>query len=295
MNHTVLHIASKQSNAEIVEYLLREGTQLSDKDSTGRSALYDLVCSAESSEDKCIFFFSKSLSDEYVQDAIRADIQRTSAPTDPQNEKDDETILHVIAANGLTPLVSKFYTYFTGEIQKDRKGDTVLHTAARNKHFKTLKELIEQIEEKSPPSLKNFLNKPDEEGERVLHLVCKHADRETVQYLINKGADLDVQDHTGNTPLHDMVDKAAADESPDEYFKVWKVVIENVVGWWCTKLGVNRPYKSNHDYKLYQRDALYYLRSEIPNEQYLSVIQLAATKGLVKLVKEIIWVDEVFV
>ena len=59
--------------------------------------------------------------------------------------------------------------------------------------------------------------------ERVLHIVCKHANADTagehgsiVQYLIRKGAKLEVKDNTGNTPLHDLVDQAAMDESSDK-------------------------------------------------------------------------------
>ena len=116
-----------------------------------------------------------------------------------------------------------------------------------------------------------------------------------IRYLIKKGADLEAQDETGNTPLHDLVDKAAAGEAVEEYIKVWRVVVENAVSWWCSKLEMTQKYKSSPEYKTYQRDAVYFLRSEIPNDQNLSVIQLAATKGLVRLVKEMIWVEGVFV
>ena len=44
--------------------------------------------------------------------------------------------------------------------------------------------------------------------------------------MSQKGADPDVQDKNGNTPLHDMVDKCAMDESLDKYLKIWQKTVE---------------------------------------------------------------------
>ena len=289
---TVLYIASKEGKKEVVEFLLKEGARLSDTDETGHSALYQLICSIDSSTDKCIELIN-NLTDQYIEEAIESEKQTS--------ERRSETILHVIAANGLTPLVNKFA--FVDFDQKDFNGDTVLHTAVRNRRFETLKEIVRVYEEKPDKhdknegdvNLKDLLNAEDADGETVLHLACKLADVKIIQYLIKKGSDLEAQDQTDNTPLHDLVDKAATDEAIDKYIDVWKVLIENVVAWWCSKLQLPQKYKSSFEYKTYQRDAVYYLRSEIPNDRNLSVIQLAATKGLVRLVREMIWVEGVFV
>ena len=318
---TVLYVASKHGNVDIVEFLLREGvrsrSKLSETDNSGHSALYQLVCSIESTTDKCIGFV-KNLDDEYVKNAIQTESKntkenlnestkenenesaeknkskRTEEKKSDGTEKNDETMLHVIAANGLTPLVKKFN--FVDFKQKDSNNDTALHTAARHKHFDTLKEIIDVFEETHEASLKKLLNDNDKDGETVLHIACKMADVEMIQYLLKKGADLEAQDKTGNTPLHDLVDKAATAESAvEKYIEVWRIVVENAVSWWCSKLDLTQKYKSSSEYKNYQRDAVYYLRSEIPNDQNLSVVQLAATKGLVSLVKEMIWVEGVFV
>ena len=97
-------------------------------------------------------------------------------------------------------------------------------------------------------------------------------------------------------PLHDLVAKAASDESNmGKVINMWQAVIDNVVFGWCKKYSLTMPSVTHPDYRMYQRDALYYLRSEIPNEDQLSVIQLAATRGLAKFVREMIWVEKVFV
>ena len=117
-----------------------------------------------------------------------------------------------------------------------------------------------------------------------------------VKYLISTRADLALRDKTDNTPLHGLVAKAASDESNmGEVINMWQVIADNVVFWWCKKYSLPMPSITDPDHKTYQRDALYYLRSEIPNKDQLSVIQFAATRGLAKFVKEMIWVEKVFV
>ena len=96
----------------------------------------------------------------------------------------------------------------------------------------------------------------------------------------------------------------------DEFITIWQNVVDIAVFWWRKKHTLNIPrvistnngdvidkyyLKIDKDYRTYQRDALYYLRSEIPNKDNLSVIQLAAARGLVRVVREMIWVDNVFV
>ena len=273
-DQTILHLASKRGNVRVVEFLIKEGIY-----STG---LYDLICSIETSEDRRIQDVN-DLPDEFVKDT-----------KDTKLKSKSNTIQHVIAANGLTPLVKKFS--FVDVSKKDRNGDTALHTAARNKNFETLQQIINTYEDMHGESkLKTLIDKEDTDGETVLHIVCKLAHAETVQFLIKKGADLEAQDKTGNTPLHDLVDKAATDEAIDKYIDVWKIFVDNVHRWWRSKLKLKHLDKFSPEYKTYQRDAIYHLRSEILNNQNLSVIQLAATKGLVRLVKEMIWVEDVFV
>ena len=135
---TVLYVASKQGNVDIVEFLLTEGANLTERDSAGNSALYQLVCSIESNSDKCVDLVN-SLDDEYVKKAIQGESEST--------KKDGETMLHVIAANGLTGLVQKFD--FVDFKQIDNNKDTALHTAARHKHFNTMKEIISVFEQKT--------------------------------------------------------------------------------------------------------------------------------------------------
>ena len=132
------------------------------------------------------------------------------------------------------------------------------------------------------------------DGETCLHVAMKCSSKEMVKLLISKCGDLAIQDKTTkNTPLHNLVERAASDESNmAEVLNIWQIVVDNAASWWCEKY--NLKSYNEQDNKIYQRDALYYLRSEIPNKDKLSVIQLAAARGLVRFVGEMIWTENVF-
>ena len=82
---TVLHIASKQGNVKMVEHLLREGADLSTKNKTGHSALYELVCSIESPADKGVELVN-NLADSYVQNVIKG-IRKACRKNDNEGDK----------------------------------------------------------------------------------------------------------------------------------------------------------------------------------------------------------------
>ena len=280
----ILQIASKQGKAyyKIVEYIVENyHGQLPKGDDDEHTILYDLLCAATENDQTDIQNIIKCLSDECLKNTVK--------------RAEDEPIWHVIAANGLTLLVDEQKFQIIEKYRNDKRGDTILHTAARNKRWATLERFVRTFDGESQ-KLQRFLNKKDKDKETVLHLAFKHTEQiSVIQTLVQKGADLAAKDKDGNTPLHDLVEKAATDENIDKYIEVWKVLVDNVVCWWCLKFEMKLPYKSEDIYRIYQRDALYYLRSEVTNKEGLSVIEFAAAEGIVRIVKEMIWVEGVFV
>ena len=294
----ILQAASEKGKGyqKLVNYLVKEldvdVLPSSHEHDDEHSTIYNLLCCTTESNQAVIEPVIRR-STEYLKTSLKRVNSEDTKNSDKLECSEDEPILHVVAANGLTSFIDTFQ--FIDKCGTDLKGDTILHTAARNRQYATLENFISNYEGESR-KLSEFLNEKDNEHETVLHIVCKNAERvETIQMLIQRGADLSMKDKDGNTPLHDLIEKAATDEEIDKYITVWKSVVDNVVVWWCSKLNMKQPYKSDDTYKIYQRDALYYLRSVVTNDKGLSVIQFAANKGLVKLVKEMIWVDEVFV
>ena len=54
----------------------------------------------------------------------------------------------------------------------------------------------------------------------MLHLVMKQGNAEVVAQLIRSGCDLELKDKAGNTPLHDLIEKAAEVEDVHKYVAV---------------------------------------------------------------------------
>ncbi len=52
------------------------------------------------------------------------------------------------------------------------------------------------------------INQQTDSGETLLHLVVKQFEHVYIEQIVEHGADLDVKDNIGNTPLHDLALKA---------------------------------------------------------------------------------------
>ena len=94
MENTPLRTASQYGHADIVGYLLEKDTN-----SSADSVLYDLVCSIETDQDDRV---------KDISTLPRAYVERSVKERSKKQDKNTETILHVVAANGLTSLVETF-------------------------------------------------------------------------------------------------------------------------------------------------------------------------------------------
>ena len=79
------------------------------------------------------------------------------------------------------------------------------------------------------------------------------------------------------------------------FIKIWKVVVDKAVRWWCIRQPVEEPAFGSKEFLELQRKAVYYLRSCIKNECGLSVLQYAADRGLTKCVQTMLSTKDVFV
>ena len=305
-----LHEAARRGQTEAAVYILENFQKAlnNDVNEQGETFIDVALRIAQINPERSITFIqevNQKISLKKVYEIISPTNHRSTGkgdqPDGPGEEKEVGTLLHKIAACGFSKLVSCFD--FLGWEKEDEKGNTVFHKAASHGRLGTLQELVRLGERQGANritsqdmKLKDVINHKNSDGETCLHVAMKSLDSEIVKFLIYNRADLDVQDLTENTPLHDLVAKAASDESNiGEFIKIWKVVVDNIVLWWCRKYGLKTPSITDSKYKIYQRDALYYIRSEIPNKQNLSVIQLAASRGLARFVREMIVVENVFV
>ena len=305
-----LHEAAKRGQTEAAVYIIENFQKAlnNDVNEQGETFIDVALSIAQINPNRSMRFIQEldqKISLKKVFEVIFPTSHRSAGKGDQADGSGEEkmvgTFLHKIAACGFSELVSCFY--YLGWEKEDEKGNTVFHEAASHGRLGTLQELVRLGERQGANritsqgvKLKDVINHKNSNGETCLHVAMKSLNSEIVKFLIFNRADLDVQDSTKNTPLHDLVAKATSDESNiGEFIKIWKVVVDNIVVWWCRKYGLKTPSITDLKYKIYQRDALYYIRSEIPNGQNLSVIQLAASRGLVRFVREMIWVENVFV
>ena len=202
-DETVLHIACKHGSVVLAQCLMSFGAKPSDIDKSKTPPV----------EARKYIDLIYNLEDKFVEKLILSD-QKDSDPeknTDSENTKiqTKKTILHKVAAHGMTRLVSKFEDIISlGE--QDNKKITPLHTAAKERHYETLKKMIESSERKCQGSfsreiLENLLKIQNDEGDTALHIVMKDANVEIVEYLIKKGSKLGAVDNKGNTPLHQLI------------------------------------------------------------------------------------------
>ena len=305
-----LHVAARYGQTDVAIFIIKNFEKTSENrdnvfNSRGEHFIDGALFSVEISREQKIEFV-KELNQKIPLEKIFKIISSGKQDQTDGNSAENKvkTMLHKIAAHGLSELVIFFGFACFEELDKtDERGNTAFHVAATYGQLETLEKLVTLFEHKraSAPKdnlkkLKEIINLKNFDGETCLHLAMQSLNSEMVKFLISLGADLALRDKTENTPLHDLVAKAASDESNmGKVINMWQAVIDNVVFGWCKKYSLTMPSVTHPDYRMYQRDALYYLRSEIPNEDQLSVIQLAATRGLTKFVREMIWVEKVFV
>eukprot|EP01087_Luapelamoeba_hula_P010678 TRINITY_DN2831_c3_g1_i2.p1 TRINITY_DN2831_c3_g1~~TRINITY_DN2831_c3_g1_i2.p1 ORF type:complete len:1061 (+),score=149.31 TRINITY_DN2831_c3_g1_i2:81-3263(+) len=111
-----------------------------------------------------------------------------------------QTPLHIVADKGFEDLVTLFLQRGAKPNAVDKNGWTPLHNACRNGHFLVAKILLER---NADPALLTA------EGATALHyLVRQPFDtkpdlcREVLELFIEKAADVNMQNHHGDTPLH---------------------------------------------------------------------------------------------
>ncbi len=287
--NTWLHMAAeygmkKSTNAVIQKF---ENKLLTAKNNYDENFLHSCLRSMKVPKDRILSFM-----DELDEEVIK------KVAKEPKIEK--ESLLHIAAFNDYYQLVPKLKMVDVNK--RDVYGDRPAHVAAKFKKFATLKRIVETFKRKDDTidGMEAIdLKATDNDGETVLHVAMRQGDAEVVAHLIKSGCDLDAPSNNGNTPLHCLVEQAAlAADDPDRlepYLKIWQTVVEESLYWWCRKHGGHKPARTSKLYKPYKRDALFYLRSELRNDRGLTVLQYATQEGVTALVREMIWVEDIFV
>ena len=211
-------------------------------------------------------------------------------------DRDKNTLLHLATKECRSELITYLTTKQFDFQKKNFAGFTPLHIAVFQNDLATVKSLYNGLQHKGID-----INGRTGEGETSMHIAAKLGSREMIKQLVEFGADLDVQDNVRNTPLHDVLQLIALEACEEDADKIstfreaWNAMISTCVGWWCRRMGQAVPDKDSEMYSDMRLEAMYYLRSTIPNKDSLTVLEYAATLGLPQCVGIMLTEKDVFV
>jgi ankyrin repeat protein len=199
---TALHSAARYGALEVINHLLAIGVNLNATDESGNTPLHLAVLRSH---------------DEAVEAIINA------GPDMNAVNGDGETPLSLATAYGTLKSLGLLLSNKADVRIRDKEGNSLLHIAALHGNIEKVQEILKydpDINTKngagdSPlfTAVKRYENEPviaclidsgahiavvDSTGKGVLHV----ANNSNIKFLVQKGADVNLQDRDGNTPLH---------------------------------------------------------------------------------------------
>jgi ankyrin repeat protein len=198
---TALIIACRERHYEVVEYLLSVGANLNDKDIIQRSALSEAAKNEDTKIMSLLLEYGadpegKILFDASTTGKLYAVKTLLSAGADPNFRFFGfNTPLSVAAESGYTGIVKEL---IDAGLKKSLKGNKLALTkAAENGHFDIVKLLVDRLKIKVDPNPVNG----SYEVESPLQMAAKNGHIKVIEYLLEKGADIEYSCFGTNTPL----------------------------------------------------------------------------------------------
>ena len=295
---TALMLAIRYEHATIVQMLLNKnelefnfekitGTFATNKFSEYLPLLFQKLIAKNEVETNFIPICMKSeLSDQEIIDMAKMLPYNQRCVLWQTKDRQNNTLLHLAVKHRRHQLVR----YLAGKpikLQRNKAGYTALHTAVTHGDLETLNVFCQCFEDKVP------INERTRDGETVMHLAVKRGNisKTMIRKLVESGGDLVARDLEGNTPMHsllallDLRKLKDPDQRKRDFRKVWDTVVEVSVIWWCNNvLHTLIPDSESEAYQDMCRDALYCTRSEVTNNEGLSVLEYAAKLEFPELV-----------
>ena len=187
----VLHFAATTGNLELFQYLIDKGSDVDRRNSDGVNCLHIAA-------GNCHLHLCKILLEFYKLDLHLIDYNGWS-------------VLHFAAKAGDLVLFQYLIGKGSDVYRRNRDGMNCLHIAAEDGHLRLCKVLLENY--------KLNLELIDDYGCSVLLCAAKSGNLALVQYLIEKGGNVDIQDRNGMNILH-----IAANNG---HLRLCKVLLEN--------------------------------------------------------------------
>ena len=223
-NATLLHIAAKYGYSEILEYLLLQGADVNAEDKKGMKPLDYAVLKYFIKPEKVDWTTQPEQKERYdtlFDSNVKLEQARLKLYIQSQNKAlsnnvDDINIL--INAGGQLRLIDES-VYTRNPVLLNIRENTHLNEALALNDGVKFREFINSHPKEE---IRKLINKPDFKGNTMIFYAIQKNSQEMVADLISAGADLNVVNKKGETPLYSAVRTAS-------YNIVKKIIYENKV------------------------------------------------------------------
>ncbi|KAF6041506.1 hypothetical protein EB796_000185 [Bugula neritina] len=174
----------------------------------------------------------------------------------------------------------------------DVNGASPLHIAIGNGDYETMTKLIKTF---SVVGRSIDLNLHDGSGETPLHLAARHGHPSMAAMLIKQGANLVQPNSSGRSVLHEIAFLISQNrENELNYMKVFESICNNCIHWWCRITKKSLPSEQADDYKVYRKEALLHLLTNVHQSEGYNVTQYAAKLAATDMLIYILNIADVF-
>ena len=221
--NTILHKAVLTGNSQAVEILINEGANVNAQDAKGVTPLYKAAL--EGNKNSINMLLKAGAQMKARKEGGRASVRLDDA----HKNASKETPLHYAARNGEASSIEALLGKGANINAIDQNGDTPIHVAIRNGRVDAVEALLKADKDinKNQKALSLLmlaemlghkgiaekLRSIDAQNmtQKELHKATLQGDIKTIRALLKKGADINIKDESGNTPLHDAVRKGDID------------------------------------------------------------------------------------
>ncbi|CAB0031871.1 unnamed protein product [Trichogramma brassicae] len=185
---TPLHVAIRNGNINLMKFLLTRGAAPNSVTDEGESCLH-IICRSDDDDDNMAKLFFEICDKKHQMVQVDA------------RDNDGRTPLHVSIRNGNINLMKFLLTRGANPNLANENGFTTLHIACQRKYddVDLLKMLFEAADKFNKPLQVDARDKSDC---TPLHLALNCGHEQIAEWLLRKGADLNLANAKGSTPLH---------------------------------------------------------------------------------------------